>query len=492
MNVEVIAIGNAEIIKDNIKGYSYINENDIFVVSIPSSYVKTLIYNLNTNGVKAFLYNQYLKILQTNQKLKNINKIEDNVYEWIKTGLHYFYCNYSNSFELFSLDKKDVKSVSKIENISKCQISNNGAIYGFIKGELVNFYIGDSLKLVIDLKMDDIVEDLEYNQDDSIVAVKTSSHIYFYDIFKGKKLALIEKQPFAFVKEGIYFEKIDRFINDYSDLQNTTVNSVTDEIKSFSVYKKDKIARFENNRNLQKIIFNDSGKITSKTQTYVKKIEFLFAEKRLFALITKNISGSDQFIIESYCDGEITLNIFENKFINVAVSDSMLIVQDSTHRIYFYIKERYTFRLHKKIKKTGPVLISAKNNVCVIYDENNSLIEYYDKGNLRSAFNQDKCTNISWCENGLYVATYSCSENLGCMVQIFNNNGFLMFKKIFNSLKSFSWRGYPELDLNVKEEILKNNPIEEENETEEIKDKDDLLAEWKGYLLFKKQSLMNN
>lgn len=487
MNTEIIAIGNPKLTAEIVGKYDFKNEDDVFVVSVPTSASRTVIAELNNEGIEAYTYNQYLKMIKTNQKLRKISMIGD-IFEWVRSGYHYFYCNYSSSFELFSLDKKEVKSCLMIEDISGAYLSNNGAIYGFVKDNQVIFHTEDTLSLVFDLKVDGVVKNVEFNRNDSVVAIITDDLIVFYDIFKGQCLGSIIAQPFIFMEDGIYLREHDKTIG-FNEIDG--IKRCENVSESFSVVKKVRIARFENSQDLQKIIYTDSGKITSKTQTYIKNVDFIFAEKRLFALITKNINKEEQYLIESYFDGEITLNILEAGVNKVSVSDNMFVVQDSTNNVSFYVKDRYSFVLNKIVKKTGQVLLSAMGSVCVIYDTNTRLVEFYDKCVLRSAFNQDRCTHIKWSDCGLYVACYTTSDFLGCMVQIFNNNGFLMFKKIFSGLNKFEWRGFPDLLDSVKEEILANNPMEEDAKEDDVKDKSDLLAEWKGYLLLKMQSLSN-
>lgn len=490
MNSEIIAIGNPTKIHKIVKEFTFTEDNEVFVISVPTFRLKSVLSMLANDSIKAFTYKQYQRILETTQKFEPLEEIDrEKSFEWLRTGNEYFHCTYANSFEICSIDKKTVNVVTKVEPVGKCFMSNNGAIYGFANGSSASFHIEDSLKKIFDMKLDDPIELISYSEDDSFVALHCKEDVLIYDLFKGIQVVSFPNQPFSFFKNSLYFRDCDTLIdlNDSDFSGKLQSLSMKEETRSFSQYDHNRIARFEDGP-IQKVIYDNLGSATVKTHTYTTKIEFHFAETRLYALITKSIGKTEHFIIESYLNGEITSLPLGFNPIAISVSDKTFVVQDEEYTVSIYSKEKYTFRKLKTIKKRCPQLISIRSNVCILYDKDLSTIEFYDKGTLRSAFNQNTCTDISWSKSGLYVSAFSCSTSSGGLMQIFNINGQLMYKKIYSCLSKFSWRSFVDIDLETKIDILKNHEDEfVEDEIDEQKDTSDLLAEWKAYLLSKIQ-----
>lgn len=489
MNAEVVLIGNPEIIRKRIEDYLFVEKENVFVGTVPSSFCKTLFSDLSEFNIIALKYSDYLAILDrviSYTPLLEINP--DNVYSWLRTGCHYFYCSYNNLFELFSVDKKIVASIKKLENVEKAFNSPDGSLFALVNNSNVNFHIEDSFKLISSYKLNCKILNVTIDAKNFVSAIVTSDLIYFFDILKSELIGTFKNVDFQFLDGKIFLPLHDHFIN-YDDIRNNfRIENITQKYQN-SLCEDGKTAFFDFKN--QKIIFNDSQNTFVKSQAYVKNAKFYLAKKRLYALIVKNLGGEDQYLIESYYNKTVTLNSFKNPIINSSFSESMFFILDSEYNLEFYNKEQYNFQCIKSIKKKGHCLLSAKGDMCVVYDPDSAIIEFYDKGVLRSAFNQDFCTDIKWCDSGLYVCVYSSSDNIGCMVQVFNINGLLMFKKIFNSLKDFEWRNFLSIEASLKKEILENNLIEVQEE-EEFKDKYDLFSEWKGYLLSKIQDLNIN
>lgn len=493
MNTEIVAIGDRAKIRDIVRRFDHAEDGDVFVASIPSTQCRSVIASLVREGVTAVTHKQFLKTIQTTQKYVPLQKVDGaKAFEWLRTGLEFFSVIYSNSFEMCSIDRRDVKVLNKVEQIGNCTMSNNGAIYGFVRGLSASFHINDSLDLVFDVKLEETIESVTFDPTDSFVALRTPSSVVLYDIFRGACLGSFEAQPFHFASDSIHLCAQDLTCKLDSIELTPIIEGVSkmgrDGSRQLTACDKNRTARFVDGK-IQRIVYDNAGHIMSKTHAYIKDVQFLFSNNGLYALITKNTGSQDQHMLENFKDNKITTLNLDSRPESISVSDDLFVLQGSDFEVGFFLRDGYVFRKVKGIRKEGPVLIALRNNTCAIYDSETGHVEFYDKTELRSVYSHPDCASLLWSQSGLYLASFSTSEFSGCLVQVFDNNGVLMFKKVFGSLRNFSWRPYPEPDQKTKERILQEHEAEAlVDETENIKDTSDMLAEWKSYLLSKIQS----
>lgn len=494
MNTEIVAIGDPAKIRDVVGRFDYAEGGDVFVASVPSTQCVSVIASLAREGIKAVSHKQFLKAIQTTKKCMPLQKIDSSeAFKWFRTGLEFFGITYSNSFEMCSVDKKDVKTLNKVEQISSCTMSNNGAIYGFVRGSSASLHINDSLDLVFDVRLEETIESVTFDPSDSFVALETASSVVLYDIFRGICLGSFKVQPFYFTAGSIHLCDQDLTCR----LDGTDPTCILDRISRMELKtgrrliacSKNRTAKFIDGK-IQRIVYDNGGCITSKTHAYIRDVQFIFSDSGLYALITKNTGSHDQYILENFMDNRITTLNLDSRPESISVSDDMFVLQDSSFEVGFFSRDRYIFRKVKGIRKEGPVLIALRNSVCAIYDSETSHVEFYDKTELRSVYIHPDCANLLWSQSGLYLASFSTSEVSGCLVQIFDNNGALMFKRIFGCLRDFTWRPYMELNPEAREKILQEHQVDNlMDEVEDEKETGGQLAEWKSYLLSKIQSI---
>ena len=490
MDVELIARGNPEAIRKIAEDFEYAEKDGIFLINIPKNLLKYTLNLLNSSNIETIDYSHYIQIVQSEIKSSEINRINsEEAFKWLRTGKEFFYTISGSRFEMHSMDKRNVNVVSSAEPITKCFMSNEGGIYGFIRGQSASFHIGDNLDLLWDVKLKHIPNKIIFSDNNKYVAICMVNKSHIYNLMKGSFISSINFTDFCFVQDSIYFSAINRLL-EISGLNQMklTLDELSLEPKglSCSIYSKNRTARFEDDK-LQKLIYDNGKEQTIKNYINVKKVDLNFTENRLFVFLIKNPGKEEHYSLDSMHDGEVTSNSFDFRILSWTVSDNFFVVQQSNHEVKFFNKEKKLFTLVNTIKKDGQVLFAITNTMCCLFDSSSNSIEFYDKGELRSIFSHPGCTQIKWSESGMYVATFSCNPATGSLVQIFDCDGFLMFRKIFNSLRDFEWRFFPEVPEDERKKILAVHSLVEieEPEDDEIIKKKILLKEWMDYLMSK-------
>lgn len=490
MEIEVVAIGDPVKIEPVISNFLHCKQGNVFFISVPKTLQGYIISCLTSEKIKAMTYAQFKKFLSGPRSIRDLLSISaEEAFGWLRAGVDFFYVTYGNCFEMNSIEKKKIHNIHKIEPISQCFVSNNGAIYGFIKGQLASFFIGDELELIYEIKLDSTVDSIGYSEDDGLAALVTAETVSVYDIFRGLLICMFPAQPFYLSEDSIYFRTSDQRVLLTDGKLENAMEKMTSKEKtgSFSAFKMGREAKFLD-AEPQQIMYSGVrpyGQPTVKRMAYVKNVDFYFGKSRLFAVITKNPGSGNVYLIESYLNEEITSLTLDSKVLDISVSDDFFVLQLSSYEVHFYAKDKYSFKRVETIKKEGPVKFSCFDTLCCLYSTSSGNIEFYDNAVLRTMYSHSGCTGIEWSPNGLYVATFSYSATSGCLVQIFNNNGMLMFKKVYNSLSKFGWRSTPEINKETRQRILKEhslNEIEENDSDGMDKDAQLLLKEWKSYL----------
>ncbi|KAI4291149.1 hypothetical protein PAPHI01_0423 [Pancytospora philotis] len=481
----LVAIGDAEKIEQAIQPRMHTQEGDVVVISATADEHPALIKELSgIDGVTVCPYAQLIKTIGTQLRSAPFKAYDSStVYDWQKTGNEFFGLVYSGSFEVLSVNRASVNSTNKVEPVSNGTMSSTGAVLGFIRGNTVSLHVNDTLDKIFDIKIAETATKLSFDSSDRFVAISGPAFCYIYNVLTGALLHRADSADVCFARGCAYFR------NGKFDL-NTGAFEETEPAEVLQA-RGDSLAFFLNGK-LQQIVFDTPKGVQSKNHNGITEIEFYFAESRLYALITKSINGEDQYIVESYTNSDITMNTLSGKPYSLAVSDNAFVVCDAKNNLAFYQKERYNFALAKKIRKEGPSIAALKSGVACVYDRGSQTIEFYDKLQLRAVYTHPGCTEIRWSESGLYVAAYAISAAPSAMVQVFDCNAKLVYRKTYNQLRSFQWRGYKQL---TAEQIAAIGPVPEDFLVEQADDAEfdvtTLLSEWKSYLLAKIQNRKN-
>lgn len=483
MNTHLVAIGDVDRIKKIIGGRVFVEEGDTVVFSAPPGDHPALLKELQREDIQACAYSQCKRLMESTVRYIPLREYDSAaVYDWQKTGRVFFAITYSGTFDMCAIDKSDVHVVNKIEPVVGGFLSTTGAIMGFVRGNIVSLHVNDSLDKLLDIKVAEPVEELAFDPSDRYLGMRGEASTYIYDMLTGRELYVCKRQSFYFAGDRVCFHDGELLLE--SGAFERGVRSST--IKTSG----DRIARFVDGK-LQQIVFATPRGVQTKNHSSIVKAEFHFSESKLYALITKKIGNEHQYILESYSGEDITINRLESYPTSITVADSSFIVADTQNNLSFYRKERYNFTLVRTIKKEGGAVVSARNGMACVYDSSSQAIEFYDRGVLRSVYSHHGCTSISWSESGLYVAAFACSSASSSLVQIFNCNGKLIYRKTYNKLTAFQWR--PFLKMTEEQKAAVGPPPEtQDDDVCEAFDVTTLLSEWKGYLLSKIQNIKSN
>lgn len=517
MGFHLIAIGNAESIRGVVGDRLFAEKGDTVVVSVAPSDVSVLSSQLEELGARVFSMARFSKILTGEQRLSLLKAYDTStVYEWLGTGSEYFGISHSSEYELLSIRGKEVAVVNQVDAVSGGQMSSTGAIVGFIRGAVVSLHVNESLDKLNDFRFSELVESVRFDGSDSLLAVSTVSTVHVYRIRTSEELLSFPKQDFFFAGDRIHLSDGSYALEGPMESpsgqpRHSPESGIAAGHTTAKVMKAEgsRIARFIDGK-LQKVVYYDGEKEHVKNQTNITAIEFHFSDSRLYAVITKNIAGVDQYMIESYFDGDITINKLDALPESIAVFDTGFVLSDSTRHLLFYQRERYSFTVARRIKKDGSVLVSASNGLVAVYDSSSRTMEFYDRpyignsaGNnaqpvsfsgyeLRAVHSHNGCNTMLWSDSGRYLAGIGLGDD-NTALQIYNSNGKLLYKKTYSRVHTFQWRPTGKLREQEKRRLELAALEEESAESAEAEDDEldtaTLLSEWKAYLLSKIQQM---
>lgn len=495
----ILVIGNGETVSQAISQLLgttlHAKNSNVFLLPSANWIDSEVLASLRSNEhIQVLTYEQYKKALGYKPRHKELARFNtETPYDWLRTGCEHFSVFYSGQFDLFSARKDEVVLVDQIESLDLAVISCTGALFAFVRKQSVGIYINCDYQLVYDFKLSEDVKSVMFDPHDKYIAIITNNSIEIYDIFKG--LLLYEsktkfKCDVIFTDDGIYigdqFYKLDdSFDRIKSDLDKISLdaNNLRVKLNIKTDLSGKRIAKFLFSKP-QQLIYQENGSVFNKNQMNVSNVQFFYSKTRLYALLTKQLGNTTQYSIESYSGKNITANLLSCKPLTVAFSDSGFTILTNRHELQFYKREKYNYTLKKSILKKGGGIISMMDDVVCFYDVVSQNVEFYDSFVLRSVHSLASCTNLVWSQSGLYVAAFASDELVGSILQIFNLNGKLVFKKTFSRLTSFQWRTYAE-PTKEELEILNGSCEYEESDSKEDEQTMDvalLVSQWKAYL----------
>ncbi|KAF9760970.1 Eukaryotic translation initiation factor 3 subunit B, partial [Nosema granulosis] len=244
---------------------------------------------------------------------------------------------------------------------------------------------------------------------------------------------------------------------------------------------------------VQRIFYTSRLGTQKKTLANVSSVEFFFSQNRGFALMTKATKGGKTYSLETFTHDMITTNNIDAEIKKIKVADEAFVTYDTNKNVTFYKLDKFNFRKIKQVQKEDDCVISVSGSMFCIFDGETENIEFYDGGDLRSVYSHQACTNIIWSETGLNCASISRSTGL---TQLYNCNGKLFWKKIYNRILNFQWRPFHRLSKEEKNK-LSTYSIEKykkgfESSSGAESNLDELISEWKSFLVGKRNLLTKN
>lgn len=428
------------------------------------------------------LLNKPLLEYENLPNLDYFNLIENNFYKEEQ-----FIILNDSAMSLLKIKNEDVLTDYRNKINGNIKISSTGIFMINRFKNALKCYVQDFTQPFNDFYFDSDISDVLFSNSDTFMAVYTQHYVYIIDIYKGIILISRELEEIAFGAEEylVYFFnskkayclRSNQFLDFPKDLNVVKCN----DNQSFNFFK----------GKSQKIIYQTNGHKTVKTQANIENIYFGFVNSLGYAFITKKIKDSRLYSLEIYCDDKIFAITFDNKPKSYVVSDKMIVVF-SSNNLVFYRRLDKVFSKFKEIEKNGDILLSLFGNVSCIFDDFTENLEFYDKGELRCVYLHRKCTKLQWSTSGLYLAAIS---NESGVLQLFNNNGKLLFKKVYNVFDKFIWRPFIKLNSTEKEMIKEYdlNKYIDDLSTSKVEEYnlDVLIANWKTFLIGKQKLLQN-
>jgi AraC-like DNA-binding protein len=387
-------------------------------------------------------------------------------------------------FSLCDVRNRDLEEINSFGTRAECIPSSTGLFICLYEGNKVVLRAGDSRGLFNELTLKGAVLRVGFSPDDRFIAVFTRSSVEVWDVFRGMRMVeegACGPADVVFDDENVYFLETGRV---YS-LESGASGSEAAKIVRTGGRQK---MKFYDGR-VQRIEYSIDEYSRSKTQANVDRVDFFFSKTKCYAVIRKEIQKERSCFIETYGRNEMTMTPFKGEIVDVKVSDDFFVMSDTGGHVSFFKKDKFRYSLVKQIKKEDGVILSLSDDVCCLYDSGTSNIEFYDHAEPRSVYTHQLCNRVEWSSSGLFVASMSAGPSSSGLVQLFNKNGKLLWKKVFSKLVCFSWRPFALLTEGEKEDALRTfDPSAIEIEEDEVNN-EELLSRWKSYLLSKKQLL---
>lgn len=489
MGCEIILLGE-EISQDDFQSYGEENvvvRGNIAIVNLKNS---TLAHRFSQEMKRIGKYEvlsleEYEGIMKSETKeYENLESIEyRECIDWQFEGHENFLVMNDNTLSVWDVDNDNVIKEEDGAVTGSVVLSSNGLFIANYVGNNLVLYTGKNRKIFNDLEFKEDISKVEFNDTDTFILVYTSLRTYLVEVYTGEIKKEISESSCSFDITGEYV------IVDSSIRVNTATleeDKLPEDMEKIRV-RHGQMMMYSNDR-VQRIFYESKLGTQKKTLANVTHVDFIFSKNRAYALMTKSIKGGVSYSLETFSHDLITINNIESEIKKIKVSDESFVTYDANKNVTFYKLDKYNFRKIKQIQKEDDVVISVSGSIFCIFDGEHDNVEFYDGGELRSVYSHQGCTNIIWSETGLYCASISRSTGL---TQLYNSNGKLFWKKIFNRILNFQWR--PFYKLNKEEKELARNydigeykkPFDTSATTES--NLDELISEWKSFLIEKKQ-----
>jgi hypothetical protein len=437
-------------------------------------------------GVRACLMSTYCSVMDfSKEEYTPLPRLTTADFHW-SNGYENIAVVSNELFSLCEVRNRELIEINSFGTRAGCVLSTTGLFICLYEDNRITLRVGDSKSVFSRMTLRDTVSNAKFSLDDKFMAVFMKDSTEIWDVFKGMYMAEeagSSPADVAFDDENVYFLKAGRTIPLRSDARATDCDA-----RIVKAEGRQRI-RFYDGR-VQRIEYSVDGYVRSKTQANIDKIDFLFAESKCYAVMRKEIQKEKTYFIESYGREGITMTSFKVGIASAVVSDTFFVVADLSGAVSFFKKDKFKYSLVKQVRKEEDVILSLSGDVCCLHDSGTGNVEFYDNGEPRSVYTHQLCNRIEWSCSGLFVATMSVGSSSSGLVQLFNKNGKLLWKKVFSKLLCFLWRPFVPLTGAEKEEAFRMHDlstIEIENEDEE--NGEELLSRWKSYLLSKRQLL---
>ncbi|TBU18565.1 hypothetical protein CWI42_060480 [Ordospora colligata] len=500
MNNQVVLLGleKDEINIPEITDANSVHEDEVCVVQMKTSHqVYTLLKKLEgIEGVRAYSLSEFYGTIAVKDKeyapLKRFEKKE--FVEFQFSGDEQFIVRCNNEFSVYDQQSKQMTIINKFKMNGKCKASDDGIFVGIFQSNSVEIRAGQRLYVFSILHTDGDVMKITFSQCSRYLGVYTTKGVELWNVMKSKcilKTGYEVKNEHGInsvvFDEGMMYLAGSKIVFSLNLEREVEPSDKYENIKSV-LQERNQIVSFSDGR-VQRIVYKMEEYKFTKTHANIDEIRFIFAKNRCFALIAKTINKVWIYFVESYGRDGITQTQLTGKIEQIAASDGFFVAVNSENVVFFYSRTKFGFKLMKEVRKEDGVIVALQDNICCLYDMDSGNIEFYDNSELRSTYTHHQCTEIVWSQSGLYVCSFSTGNCSSGLVQVFNRNGKLLWKKVFNGLMLFIWRPFMPISEDEKAKALSefSGEISDEIDNDgEGANKEELLSRWKNYLLSKK------
>lgn len=403
----------------------------------------------------------------------------------------HFVVSHENKLSLFENDVAGkIREICMEKGFRKFVVSNTSRFIAFI-GQFVRIKYLANFELFYEIFA--AAKDLEFSENDRYVTVYGEKGTTVWElqsmcrVFESDTpdIILNEDTQTVFVKDLCEFVDFAGNVHRYEkDIEEVAVSG-------------DKMAILTKGE-IKSIVFTSKGSTLEKNQPNITKADFVWS--RSFLYVHKRVSGKkDLDFLECYGGGRILMHQCESEIVDLKVSDDYAVLLDSESFVVF-LQRKTTLVEIGKVKKVNRVLLSMNRTgeVVAIYDNETDSVEFYGEGVHMSTHKHSYCNEIMWSHSGLFAASVSGALNFGGLVQMYNANGRLLWRRTFSAMLGFQWCPYAAVDSSLKEKVrreydalVKDLPLEYLEYAAEEDDVESLKRQWMDFLERKRALLQD-
>ncbi|TBU11004.1 hypothetical protein CWI38_1434p0030 [Hamiltosporidium tvaerminnensis] len=385
------------------------------------------------------------------------------------------------------------------------KFSEDGKFMVVNKGNSILLLGGESYGIFCEIPVKGVL--LGFGCQGRFCVIRDAEFVYFYDVTVMKELYRFEHEGSEVIwTEDMRYLKFLNFqetfsIKDCNIMQIDNICGINCEIIEKVSFKNDMTAIITNEK-IKNVIFCVQDNIVSK-KNYVnfENSNIFWSENGVFVEIVRKLDNKTVVSLEIFKkDGTVLIVPLDCSISDLIAGDNSFFIFDTEKKLKFYQKKISTFTLLSSVSLSNKVILSKSSaaDIFAIYDYASDSVEFYEDGKVISTAAHTSCTQIKWSHSGIYCSTISSGAQLGGLVQVFDIDGKLIWKKVFNRLQDFHWRPfiqftdkeYLECNFEKLTSEIKNLNDEIQEESENIPKKQ-LISEWVGFLQRKKALFLN-
>lgn len=428
------------------------------------------------------------RIAQKPRDYEDVKKISERDLV-LGTENEYFVVSHENKLSLFENDVAGkIREVCTERGFRKFVLSNTFRFVAFI-GQFVRIKYLAGFELFYEIFAE--ARDVVFSENDKYIVVHGKKDTTIWEVRSMHKVFETEASGLILneAAQTVFIKDLCEFV----DFEGN-VRKHEREIDKVAVCG-EKMAILTKG-DIKSIVFVSECETLEKNQPNIAKADFVWS--RSFLYVHKRVSGKkDLDFLECYGDGTILMYQCENEVVDFKVSDNYVVLFDSESFVIFLQRKKTLVEIGR-VKKVNRVLLSMNGTgeVVAIYDNETDGVEFYGEGVLMSRHKHSYCNDIIWSKSGLFAVSVSGALNFGGLVQMYNANGRLLWRRTFSAMLGFQWCPYAVVDCSLKERVkreydvlVKELPATNMDNAADEDDVESLKRQWVEFLRKKRDLL---